>query len=351
MDLSLKKLIPQLGSKPPKKELQLRFLKRIERLLTNGYPLISALEIINWDKQLKPISTSVITSLKSGSTLDQALEKVNFNPIITSYLYLVRANGNLQANIEKCISMYEQRVLYTKKFQEAARYPLILLCVFTLLLYFVKQSVLPSFMDLFSYNTGTTSTVMFSVILIDLLGRFITVLALMTVLFLFIWQVIRHKVSIEKQIKFYRVIPIYYQYKRMQISFLFATHVSSLLKTGMSIREILSNMSQQNKQPVLSHFALLMTKELSNGVYITSLLANLPLLDRQLSTIFQKNADVNALEKDLTIYAELQTEEIHRKTMKVITYLQPAFFIILASFIIFIYVTLMWPMFQLIKTI
>ncbi|MGP4107285.1 type II secretion system F family protein [Virgibacillus sp. L01] len=351
MDLSLMKRISQLGNKAPKKEIQLRFLKRLERLLTNGYPLISALEIISWDKQLKPISTSVINSLKSGSTLDQALEKENFNPIITSYLYFVRANGNLQANIEKCISMYEQRVLYVKKFQEATRYPLILLFIFALLLYFVKQSVLPSFMDLFNNSTETTSTVMFSVILIDLLGRFLTVLALMTVLFLVIWQVIKHKVSIEKQIKFYRVIPIYYQYKRMQISFLFATHVSSLLKTGMSIREILSNISLQDKQPVLAHFASLMTKELSSGVYITSLLANLPLLDKQLSIIFQKNADVNALEKDLTIYAELQTEEIHRKTMKVITYMQPAFFIILAIFIIFIYVTLMWPMFQLIKTI
>ncbi|MFB4166458.1 type II secretion system F family protein [Virgibacillus sp. JSM 102003] len=351
MDLSLKKLIPQLGNRSPKKEVQLRFLKRMERLLANGYPLISALEIINWDKQLKPISNSVISSLKSGTTLDRALEKENFNPIITSYLYFVRDNGNLQANVEKCISMYEQRVLYVKKFQESARYPLILLFIFSLLLYFVKQSVLPSFMDLFNNNTETTSTVMLSVAVIDLLVRFITVLALMTVLFLIIWHIVKHKVSVEKQIKFYRVIPIYYQYKRMQISFLFATHVSSLLKTGISIREILSNMSEQNKQPVLSHFALLMTKELSDGVYITSLLANLPLLDNQLSTIFQKNADVNALEKDLTIYAELQTEEIHRRTMKVITYLQPAFFIILASFIIFIYVTLMWPMFQLIKTI
>ncbi|SDQ50577.1 competence-related pilin export protein ComGB [Virgibacillus subterraneus] len=351
MVLSLKKLITQLGNKSPKKEIQLRFLKRVERLLTNGYPLISALEIIDWDNQLKSISTSVITSLKAGNSLDQALEKENFNPLITSYLYFVRANGDLQANIEKCISMYEQRVLYVKKFQETIRYPLILLFVFALLLYFVKQSVLPSFMDLFNNNTGTASTVMFSIVLIELLGRLLTIMILITVLSLVLWQVIKHKVSIENQIKFYRLIPIYHQYKRMQTSFLFATHVSSLLKTGMSIKQILFNLSQQRKQPILSYFALLMTEELSNGVYITNLLANLPLLDKQLSTIFQKNADVNALEKDLTIYAELQTEEIHRKVMKVITYMQPVFFIILASFIIFIYVTLMWPMFQLIKTI
>jgi len=335
----------------PKKELQLRFLHRLSRLLNNGYPIIEALDIIQWDTQLKPIASSVIASLKSGSHFDEALEKIHFNQTITAYLYFVRSNGDLRTSIEQCMTMFEQRMVYMKKFQEAARYPIILLVIFAVLLYFVKQSVLPSFIDLFQNNTETASTVMLTMGAIDFSVRFFMILLLIIVFGFLIWQVNQKKVSIDKRIRFYSLLPVYRQYKTMEVSFLFAAHLSSLLSTGLSIKEILINMSKQKKQPILAHYASLLTAELSKGIYITSLLANLPLFDKQISAIFQKNADTEELEKDLSIYAEFQTEEMHRKIMKAITYIQPLFFLILASLVIFIYMALMWPMFQLINTI
>lgn len=83
--------------------------------------------------------------------------------------------------------------------------------------------------------------------------------------------------------------------------------------SGLSIKEILSSLSRQKKQPILAYYASLLTNELSRGIYVTNLLARLPLLDKQLSVIFQKHSDVKALEKDLSVYSELQTEETHRK--------------------------------------
>ncbi|GGK03234.1 competence protein CglB [Lentibacillus kapialis] len=335
----------------PKKELQLRFLYRLSRLLNNGYPIVEALGVIQWDTQLKPIASSVIYYLKSGSHFDEALEKVHFNQTITAYLYFVRSNGDLRISIEKCMTMFEQRIVYTKKFQEAARYPIILLVIFAVLLYFVKQSVLPSFIDLFQNNSETASTVMLAMGMIDFTIRFFMILIVFLVFGFLIWQINQKKISVDKRIRFFNLLPVYRQYKTMEISFLFATHLSSLLSTGLSIKEILVSMSEQKKQPILAHYASLLTAELSRGIYITGLMANLPLFDKQISVIFQKNADTEELEKDLSIYAEFQTEEIHRKIMKAITYIQPVFFLILASLVIFIYMALMWPMFQLIDTI
>lgn len=352
MGISMRKFIWQARNKTLSKDLQLRFLKRMERLLNNGYTLLEALEIIKWDKQLDPVASSIITSLKNGSHFDEAIENTDcFSPTITSYLYFIRANGDIQQSIEKCITMFEQRMRYAKKFQETIRYPIILFFIFALLIYFVKQSVLPSFIDLFNNGSGTTSTAFISVIVIDVLTKLMMISGILLVAGLLLSKILKHKIGIDKQIIIYRSIPFYRKYKMLQTSFLFATHFSSLLKTGMSIKEILSVMKKQNKLPILSHFSILMTDELNKGVYITNLLENLPLIDRQIAVIFQKNADVNALEKDLDMYAAVLTEELNRKIMKVLTYLQPAFFLILASFIVLVYVTLMWPMFQLIKTI
>ncbi|GAB4073464.1 type II secretion system F family protein [Barrientosiimonas marina] len=351
MDLSQTKPFWKPGSRPPKKDVQLRFLRRLLRLFDNGYPIIEALEMLEWDQQLQFISSSVIQSLKSGSQFDEALEHVRFNRIITDYLYLVRRNGDLSANIEKGIEMFEQRLLYMKKLQETTRYPAILLIIFAVLLYFVKQSVLPSFISLFQNSQENASTVMLTMTIIDVAGHIVTILVLIVAAGLLIWRFSQKKVAIEKRIKFYNKLPVYRQYKKVEISFLFAAHLSSLLTTGLSIKEILMTMSQQKKQPILAYYASLLTEELSKGIYITSLLSSLPLIDKQMAAIFQRNADKDALEKDLAIYAEFQMEELHRKIMKIITYIQPIFFSLLAGFIVFIYIALLWPMFQLINTI
>ncbi|WP_188453668.1 competence type IV pilus assembly protein ComGB [Virgibacillus oceani] len=351
MDLYLKKFLTRIKHKTIRKELQLLFLNRLSRLLHNGYTLIEALEVIKWDKNLERPSTIIMEALKNGATLDQAFEKARFNTIVTSYLFFVQANGDVQATIEKCINMFEQRIQYLQKFQQVARYPIILLFIFSILLYFIKQSVLPSFLDLFQSNPETSSTVYLSMVVIDFLSSFVMVLFVLILIGGGLWQINKQKLSIEKQIKVYRSIPIYRKYKQIQTSFLFATHFSSLLKTGIPIKEILTIMSQQPKLPILSHYSTLMTAELQKGLQLSSLLSQLQLLEKQIAMIFQKNADINALEKDLSVYAELITEDLHRKIMKVITYIQPAFFLLLAGFIIFIYITLMWPMFQLIKTI
>ncbi|RYG74680.1 chromosome partitioning protein ParA [Lentibacillus lipolyticus] len=353
MDLFRKKRfwLPTARRKTLDNDLQLRFLYRLSRLLKNGYSMTGALEVIQWDHQLKAIAATVTALLKSGSPLDEALEHVHFSPVITSYLYLVRHNGNLQTSLEKCITMYEQRLVYMKKFQQTARYPIILLIIFTVLLYFIKQSILPSFLDLFHGTAASASAVMLTMAIIDIAGYIVLSLFIILGLGFVLWRIYKDKISMDKQIKVYSKIPVYRRYKETQTSFLFAVHISSLLMSGLSIKEILTSMSTQKKQPILAYYASLLTNELSRGIYITNILANLPLIDKQLAVIFQKHTDVKALEKDLSIYSELQTEETHRKIMKAITYIQPVFFIILAGMIVAVYMSLMLPMFQLIKTI
>jgi len=351
MDLSLKKFTIFPKRKLLAAEIQLRFLKRLSRLLENGYPLLDALKIIQWDQKLAPLSEQIINLLKSGNTIDQAFDKAKFHPDITSYLFFVRSNGDLDASIQKCTLIYEQRLNYLKKFKQTMRYPLILLSIFLILLFFLRHTVLPSFIDIFQMSDESSTTILFSIYIIEWLNK----LLLFSVALLFtgslLWKFIQQRLSMEQKIKVYNLIPVYRQYLKLKTSFLFATHMSTLLKTGMPIKEILTILGKQEKLPILSYYAQQMSVELSNGVYITNLLSHLTFIDSQLASIFQKNVDSESLEKDLTIYADYVTEELHRKMLKIIALVQPIFFIILASFIIFIYVTLMWPMFQLIRTI
>src|SRR5690625_5172961 len=134
-------------------------------------------------------AAQMITLLKNGETIDQAFEKAAFHHTITAYLYFVRANGDLQTSIDKCIEMYEHRLKYMKKFQQIARYPLILLVIFSVLLYFIKKLVLPSFVDLFQSSSEASSTVTLSIMIIEFLGTFVLVTSILLLFSALLWQI------------------------------------------------------------------------------------------------------------------------------------------------------------------
>lgn len=351
MDLLLKKLIIFRKNKQLSIDLQLRFLHRLARLLKNGYPLLEALEIIKWDDKLSPISVKIIELLKNGYPIDQALEKVNFHSDISAYLYFVKNSGDLEENILKCVLIFEDKLNYIKKFKQTIRYPLILFIIFFILLTFLQQTVLPSFIDMFQLSDDSTSTISLSLTLVNLVINTVLFITILSSLIAGFWYLIKDRLTIQEKLKIYNRIPIYRTILTIQTSFLFSTHLSSLLKTGLPIKNILTILANQEKLPILSYYATRLTDELSQGIYINTLLEKLDFITPQLSVIFQKNVDSKALERDLSIYAEHLTEELNRKLVKLLVTIQPIFFVILACFIVFIYIALMWPMFQLIKTI
>lgn len=332
-------------------DLQLRFIKRLVRFLDNGYPLIEALEAMKWDQSMVNTATMLIGHLKNGKTLDVALTELNFNEAITNHLYFININGDLINGLRKSAIHFENRLKHTKKFQQMSRYPIILSFIFGVLLYFIKRTVLPSFIELFQSSKEAAKTINISIFLIDFFSYTLFTFLIITICFILIWQLYKKRISIERKLAFYRNIPVFRTYLKMQTSFLFASHLSTLLKTGMSMKEILIHLNSQSKLPIISYYTSLMTDELQKGRFYIHTMSQFYFFEPSLKSIFQKNEDSTALEKDLVAYSEMLVEEMERKIIKFLTLIQPIFFIILACFIIFIYVTLMWPMFQLIESI
>ncbi|GAB3791368.1 hypothetical protein GCM10028868_05370 [Virgibacillus kimchii] len=312
---------------------------------------MEALQVLKWDKQLVTPAEIISRALKDGQSIDTSFLQANFHHTIVGYLSFVKSNGDLEGSIQKCLTMFESRIKYRNKFLQTARYPLILLFIFLMLLYVIQLFVLPSFLDLFQSSSQASSSLLFSIFIIDFLFHAGLLIIILLLISLFGWRIFKDKLEIQTQIKVIQSIPVYRKMVKLQTSFHFATHFSTLLKTGMPYKDIIEHMADQKQLPILSHYSLLIKEELIKGIPIVSLLSQFSLLEKQLTGIFHHQQNSDALERDLSIYAELLTEEIERKTMKAITYIQPLFFAILAGFIMFIYITLMWPMFQLIQTI
>lgn len=329
-------------------ELQLLFLKQLHRLLANGYPLIEALEVLSWDRQMKQTAFTMIASLKRGLAIDQAFEKGLFHRTIVAHLYFVRKSGDIVSSLQKCVDLFSQRMHHTKKLKQTSRYPLILFSIFFILLFMIKRSVLPSFT---SMMTPTSVPIQLSIAFLNHIEIIGLIVCFFFFTFYMLWRFVFQRLNIHTQIKYYKHIPFYRKVLALQTSFQFATHLGALLKTDMSFNRILSHMSEQKRLPIIGYYASLMVAELKKGHYVTELLSEFDLLEKPFAVIFQKNKDRRVLEKDLSVYADILIDELQRKVLKIITIIQPLFFILLACFIILIYLTLMLPMYDLIKTI
>ena len=351
MDLLRKKRFKKLTKERLSEEVQLIFLQRLHHLLKLGYPLLEALEVMKWDHRLASICEKVRHYLSKGYRIDKALDKANFHDTIVAYLYFVAINGNLILSLEKCINMFEHRLNSIKKFQKNVRYPIVLIIFFTILLVFLKQSVLPSFIELFRMNKEASQTVLWSLMFIDFFTNIILITIGGVLLFGIVWHRVKDKIAIETKIKLYNKIPIFRNYLTLQTSYYFSTHISMFLKAGLSMKEILQAITNQDKLPIIRHYANLMKEQLTQGQKVDHLLMALPFIEKQLSYIFQKNDDHDSLQRDLTAYVHYISEQMEQKIMRFIQLIQPTIIVMLGLFIIFVYVTLMWPMFQVIKTI
>ncbi|WP_112181299.1 MULTISPECIES: type II secretion system F family protein [Paraliobacillus] len=330
---------------------QNKFLIRLARLLEQHYTLLDALVAMQWNQKWENHSKEIITTLKEGNSITLALERAKFDSQIISFLFFSMAHGDIRKALKQSIQLISQQLTLIQKFKQAIRYPFVLFIMFILLLYFIKTSVYPSFIQLFSSTAYTSDLTIFSIRLINVLFTvFIICFVAISLGFLY-WIYVKKNLSIETKLIIYERIPLIKKVIRLHTTFLFSLHLSSLLQAGLSLKECFEVLSKQQQLPLLSYYCDILMQGLQRGQAISTILPSCTLLEHDINAIFQKNVTNNLLIKDLKMYADFLIELIEIKVKKIITRIQPIFFVVMALSIIFIYLSLLLPMFQLINTI
>ena len=327
------------------------FLERLYRFLSYGYPLLESLAKMEWDPNLKPIARKFTISLKQGIPIEETFAKLNFHPTIVTYMSFVKVNNDLVQTIEKCQEMYAYRIKNVAKIKQTIKYPFILFVFFFIILIIIKQFVLPSFTNFFLMDSDSAKSVVYSIMIIDVLSSVFIIITIVLIILGFVFKKVQKKLEIEQLLRIYQKIPLFRSLLKLQTSYYFSLQMSMFLKTGISLKVILKHLSTQKENLIINHYSKLMIKQLSNGENLSHLIMNLSFLELNIAQIFDANIDSQLLERDLSVYSEQINEQIKMKTDIFISRVQPVFFVVIALFIVFIYATLMWPMIQLMQTI
>lgn len=214
----------------------------------------------------------------------------------------------------------------------------------------MKRYIFPSFVNLFHTN-GSNAIFQNAMLTVDIIFYGIFILIIFSLLLMLSIKYLKDKVTIETKLKVFHFIPLLKQYKTLEISFYFSTHLSSLLKTGLNFKNALSILQSERNEPITSFYASTIIDHLVQGFHLETILPSCELLKREMSRIMQKDRNTSQIAEDLQLYAEhllFEMEELMKKWLKMI---QPIFLILLATLILIVYLALMLPMFDYIQTI
>jgi len=348
MDISLKKMLFKKNKKELSLTLQIQFLKRLHQLLDNGYPLIHSLRLIQLEKKFKVVSSTLEELLINGTTLGSAFKKLHFHTLISSFLTTVETTGYLKNNLLTCIRIGEQQLTYTQKIKRVIRYPIILLVFFIILFSLINYFVLPSFESMITSDDSAFSMYIVMNIIKSIGLILATIISILYFLYLFKNR-INQTFTIEQRINHLKKIPLINYLMTLHTTFLFSTQLSTLLKSGLTLKNTLAHLAKQSQMPIISHYSKLLIQDYRKGGDAVHLLHHFPLIDQQLALLFQNQTNMKDLAKDLAVYNQILFDEFEHSIMKIIQMIQPIFFSLLAIFIILMYISILWPMFDLIN--
>ncbi|SEB12515.1 competence protein ComGB [Thalassobacillus cyri] len=340
------KLISSKSSKTLPQKLQVQFLDRMSHLLNKGYPLLEALTILTWDERFDGLATEITQQLKGGKPIDVCLQASGFSRNVVSFLYFARMHRNLDEVFHQCSTMIQLENKYVNKFKQVIRYPAFLSVFLVIMLFVIDRTIFPAFLTMFqSQETGSKGLTV-AVYITGFLITFVKVAGLLVVIVFIYWKIRKSSISLERQLLMYDKIPLLSDYHKLKTTFLFATHLHSILSTGVSMKEALHIMSNQSHYPLLSHQADIILDHLEQGATLAQAIHQCQMFRPELTTIFHKTSDLTTLTRDLAMLSEMLTDMTKQKLNNALEIIQPVFFIIIAVFILFIYGSIMLPMYQ-----
>src|SRR5699024_7588100 len=212
-----------------------------------------------------------------------------------------------------CKEMDNYRIENVKKIKQTIKYPVVLFIFFFVILFLIKQFVLLSFTNFFISDSDSAKSFIYSIMIIDIVNNIFIVMTVVIIIKSIIFKIFHKKLNIEQILRISQKIPLYKYLLKLQTSYYLTLQMIMFLKTGLSLKEILTHLSKQKENLIINHYAKLMIKQLENGENLSHLIMNLYFLEINIAQIFDANIDSKLLERDLSAYSEQMNDQIKLK--------------------------------------
>lgn len=333
---------------------QASFLNRLNDLCEKGYTLKDGLLFLQLNETgyKKEDLSLCIQRLAKGDSLRAALAELQFHRDVLGYLYFAEQHGDLQFALKESSNMLKKKMIQVEKLMKLLRYPIFLIFTIIIILFIVNTVIMPQFEKLYeAMNVEPSFFSIFLLVLFDFSKWFLFIFLFMICLSSLYYFVGFKKKQADEQMSLLLNIPILNKFLKMFNSYFFSLQLSNLLKGGLSTFESFKIFENQNMLPFFKIEATCIIEQLKKGERLESIVEDRRFYEKELAHVILHGQANGKLARELYTYSQLIIEQLEEKILKMITVIQPAIYILVGCVILFVYLSMLLPMYEMIEHI
>ena len=334
------------------------FCKQTYAMLKAGVTIVNILDILKQqteNRRLKVYIGSMHEYLLKGHTFSEALRqhKGAFPDILISMVEAGELSGNIDVIMDRLSKHYEKEYKIENRISSAMTYPIILSIVCTLVVIFLLTSIMPTFIEM--YLSSGVSLPKLTMMIINFSNSFkqfwfLIVLAI-TVFILMISFVVKIPRVKEKRDYIKLRIPLVRNLIIKIAASRFSRTLSTLLGSGTSLLNALETVSGVTGNQYVCNKILEIKEDVRKGLPLSLLLEAQGIFPSMVYYMIKTGEDSCSLEEVLDKTADFYDEEIDTAIQRLTTLLEPIMIVVMAIVIGFIVISMVLPMFEMVKTV
>ncbi|MBO0440887.1 competence type IV pilus assembly protein ComGB [Candidatus Enterococcus ikei] len=341
MDLSMIKHLKKKKSIKLSKHHQQLFIHLLADLLTNGFTIQESLQFMKKSRSIsEPAINYMIEFMEQGDPIHGGLTRLGFKMMIITQIEFAQTHGNLAGTLKKIKKHMGIVDEQQQKFYKVISYPVLLLLFLTVVLISIRQVLLPQLM-----TNGAVQADNIGIQFIQKSPYYLLVfLASMACLFILIRWYLSKKTFLQRAVFFSKVPIVGSLYKEYSSAF-FALEWGKLFSQGLEIKTVIQLMKTTNQQSLMSELAEIIEEQSILGQTFYDQLPTFTFFSPELSLIIQQGEVKGNLGKELVLYSELCWQRFFKRIEKMIQWIQPIIFLVVALLVVSIYAAMLLPIY------
>ncbi|MGO1923551.1 MAG: competence type IV pilus assembly protein ComGB [Jeotgalicoccus sp.] len=330
------------------------FLIKLAGLLQNGFTMKQALTFLTeqYDVIKQADRKKLLELINEGTSFSAVLKYLGFSKSIIMQVSFAEIHGEIIMNLEQSGEYLNTRRRTVNQLVKTLQYPLVLVCIFIIMLVLLNYTVIPQFNDLYSAMQAD-KTMLVNILTLTLNYLPYAALAALLAVFLFALMVliIINLKNTELAAKLLLKVPVVKTYFKYYVTYRFSREFGYFLNNGLEVKEIILLFKTQTINRYLSLLAQTIEQQLLYGISLGDAIEELDMLDRRLA-VFVNHGEYNSnVGQELIIYSEYSLENIIIKIESLTKKIQPIIFLILGLLIVCLYLVIVLPIFNMMSTI
>ncbi|WP_226667454.1 competence type IV pilus assembly protein ComGB [Metabacillus litoralis] len=330
------------------------FLKRLSSMLDKGYTLSEALNFlyVNESSKRKDDLLTCLSQLSAGHSFRYTLSNLHFHKDVLSYLYFAEQHGDLEFALRECSEILSKKVTHIEKLGKILRYPIFLIFTVSFILSIVQAVITPQFEQLYDSMNIETSFFSRTLLVVFASLKWVGIGSVIFIVYIiFYYLVFYRKKSVETQMKLVSKIPILRKVVSMLHSYFFALQLSNLLRGGLSTFESLKIFETQTILPFFKAEADYLIRKLKTGEQLHQMIKSRGYYEPELSLVILHGQANGQLARELYMYSQILLEKLENQIVKTITIIQPVIYAFVGIIVLFVYLSMLLPMYKMMENI